>query len=294
MHVRVNGTRLWFDVDGPALLPDGSAMRERPTVVLLHGGPGSFDHSYFKPDFRRLTRLAQVVYLDLRGHGRSARDEPAEWSFETCADDLRAFCDFLGILKPIVYGHSMGGFVAMLYGARHPEHAAALVLQSTHARFDVARLVEGFRRLAGDEVAELAKRDYTGDPLTDEEWARVYAAFGPRVPGAEELARRKGNPDLGATGMERFRSFDVVDQLARIKCPTLVCVGDLDPVTPVEASRELFEGLPSGIARLEVIDGAGHFPWKDAPDRYWTTLEEFVEMAAAHQGDAPDGAARGR
>ena len=70
MQVEVNGTRLWFDVDGPALVPDGPAMRERPTVVLLHGGPGSYDHSYFKPDFAPLARQAQVVYLDLRDHGR--------------------------------------------------------------------------------------------------------------------------------------------------------------------------------------------------------------------------------
>ena len=56
MQLEVNGTRLWFDVDGPALVPDGPAMRERPTVVLLHGGPGSYDHSYFKPDFAPLTR----------------------------------------------------------------------------------------------------------------------------------------------------------------------------------------------------------------------------------------------
>jgi proline iminopeptidase len=69
MLVEVKGTRLWFDVDGPALVPDGPRMRERPTVVLLHGGPGSFDHSYFnfKPDFARLSQAAQVVYLDLRG-----------------------------------------------------------------------------------------------------------------------------------------------------------------------------------------------------------------------------------
>jgi pimeloyl-ACP methyl ester carboxylesterase len=69
MHMDVNGTRLWFDVDGPALVPDGSQMRQRPTVVLVHGGPGVYDHSYFKPDFARLAAHAQVVYLDLRGHG---------------------------------------------------------------------------------------------------------------------------------------------------------------------------------------------------------------------------------
>ena len=70
MQVDVNGTRLWFDVDGPALVPVGTGMRQRPTVLLVHGGPGVFDHSYFKPQFDRLAEHAQVVYLDLRGHGR--------------------------------------------------------------------------------------------------------------------------------------------------------------------------------------------------------------------------------
>jgi proline iminopeptidase len=280
MQVEVNGTRLWFDVDGPSLVPGGAHMRARPTVVLVHGGPGSYDHSYFKPWFAHLTGEVQVVYLDLRDHGRSARHDPADWTFEVCADDLRAFCDTVGITAPVVLGHSMGGFIAMLYGARHPGHARALILQSTMARFDLTRLVEGFRRIADDEVAELARRDYGGDPVTDVEWARVFAAFGPRVPSEEELARRVRNAELALPGMERLRRFDVVDQLARITCPTLVCVGELDPVTPVAASQEIVDALPARLGRLQVVEGAGHFPWLDQPDRYWSLINDFVTTAA--------------
>jgi proline iminopeptidase len=276
MQVDVNGTRLFFDVEGPALVPDGAAMRARPTVVLLHGGPGSYDHSYFKPDFAPLARRSQIVFLDMRDNGRSARHRAADWTFEICADDVRAFCDVLGIARPIVYGHSMGGIVAMLYGARHPGHAAALVLQSTMGRFDLVRLVEGFRRFGGDDVAELARRDYGGDPVTEEEWARVFAAFGPRVPEQEQLARRIRNPEIGLQGMALLRKLDAVPVLARIVCPTLVCVGGLDPVTPVDAAREIVAALPSGVGRLEVIEDAGHFPWKDAPEAYWTVIERFV------------------
>src|SRR3954449_2055540 len=86
MRVNANGVRCWFDVDGPALVPDGTALRERPTVVLLHGGPGGFDHSYFKPDFARLAASAQVVYLDLAGHGRSDWGDPEDWTLELAAD----------------------------------------------------------------------------------------------------------------------------------------------------------------------------------------------------------------
>jgi len=276
MDMDVNGTRLWFDVDGPALVPDGSAMRARPTVVLIHGGPGTYDHSYLKPDFGRLTRCAQVVYLDLRGHGRSARTAVEEWTFEACADDIRAFCDALGIARPIVFGHSMGGFVAMLYAARHPAHPGGLILQSTMARFDLERLVGGFRRFGGDEVAELARRDYGGRSVTDSEWDRVFATFGPRVPDPEQLARRTRNAELSRHGMDLMRRFDIVAELSRIECPTLVCVGELDPVTPVEAAREILAALPAGAGRLEIVDHAGHFPWLDDPDRYWPVIESIV------------------
>jgi pimeloyl-ACP methyl ester carboxylesterase len=278
MHIEVEGRRLWFDVEGPLLVPDATEMRERPTVVLLHGGPGSFDHSYFKPDFARLAAGAQVVYLDLPDHGRSEWGDPEGWSFELCADLVRAFCDVLGIAKPIVYGHSLGGFVAMVYAARHPGHAHGLVLQSTYARFDLGRIVEAFRRLGGDEVARTVERVYGGDSrsVTAEEWAPCWRLFGPWVPGEQERARTIVNQELNAPGLELMRRFDVLDQLARVACRTLVCLGELDPITPVAAAREIADALPEGVARLEVVEGAGHFPWRDAPDRYWPLLTHFV------------------
>jgi proline iminopeptidase len=278
MRVEVNGTRLWFDVDGPALVPDGPEMAERPTVMLLHGGPGSFDHSYFKPELARLAEVAQVVYLDLPGHGRSDWGDPADWSFELCADAVRDFCDVLGIAEPVVFGHSLGSFVAMVYGARHPGHARGLVLQSAFARFDLGRIVEEFRRAGGDQAASVAERVYGGDrsSVTPEEWAPCFRLFGPRVPGEQERARIVFNAELNAVGLEAMRRFDVLDDLRRIDCPTLVCVGELDPITPVSAAREIADALPAGLARLEVIEGAGHFTWLDAPDRYWQLVTEFV------------------
>jgi proline iminopeptidase len=279
MHVEANGRSLWFDVDGLALVPDGREMRRKPTVVLLHGGPGSFDHSYFKPDFARLTDVAQVVCLDLPGHGRSEWGDPASWTWELCADSVRDFCDVVGIEKPVVLGHSLGSFIAMVYGARHPGHAGALVLQSAFARFDLDRIVSEFRRAGGDEVADIAERSYggEGEPVSEEEWSRCWKLFGPSVVEDDEQARTVVNAELNVHGLELMRSFDVVDQLARIECPTLVCVGELDPITPVAAAREIVDALPVGLARLEVIEGAGHFTWRDSPDRYWPLLGAFLE-----------------
>ncbi len=80
MHVGVNGVRLFFDVEGAQFVPDGPVMREKPTLLLLHGGPG-FDHSLYKPAYGALADVAQVIYLDHRGNGRSEAGprNPGHW-----------------------------------------------------------------------------------------------------------------------------------------------------------------------------------------------------------------------
>jgi proline iminopeptidase len=277
MHTYVNGTRLWFDVSGLSLVPDGADLRQRPTVVLVHGGPGTYDHSYFKPEFDRLAEHAQVVYLDLRGHGRSEWGDPAAWTLESCADDIRLFCDAVGIERPIVIGHSMGGPIVLLHGARHPGHAAGLVVLSGFSRWDPPRLVEGFRRIAGNDVAEIAERSYAGEDVPDEEWARVYAAFGPNLPDQDRRALVPKNLALNSYGMDLIRQCDIVDQLGEIASPTLVVVGELDPVTPKDGAEEILGALPEGMGRLQVLEDAGHFSWLDVPNRFWPMLIEFVE-----------------
>jgi pimeloyl-ACP methyl ester carboxylesterase len=251
MQVEVNGSCLWFDVEGPALVPEGPSMRERPTVVLLHGGPGSFDHSYFKPDFpdsRRWRRSSISICRDTAAPSGAIRRAGASSS---AATPSAAFATPLGIGKPVVYGHSLGAMVALVYAARHPGHAGALVLQSAMGQLDLGRIVEGFRRAEGDGVAAIAERVYGGDSrsVTREEWARCWKLFGSSVPGDEERARTVVNVDLNAIGLELMRGFNVLDQLDSIECPTLVCVGELDPVTPVAAAREIADALPEGSAR---------------------------------------------
>src|SRR5262245_44575537 len=132
MRTNINGTELYFDVEGASLVPDGMTMRERPTIVVLHGGPG-LDHTLYKPWLTPLTEIAQIVYLDHRGQGRSGRP-----SLETCtakqmADDVAAFCRTLGVENPVILGHSFGGFVALQLAVRHPGLSAKLILMNTAA-----------------------------------------------------------------------------------------------------------------------------------------------------------------
>jgi proline iminopeptidase len=129
MRVKVGDVKLYFDVDGAALTPQGEAMIERPTMLLLHGGPGA-DHSLFKPEFAALTDVAQIVYLDQRGSGRSDIGSPATWSWRQWADDVVAFCQALDIARPVLVGTSSGALVAMHSAAHHPGLVAGLVLDS--------------------------------------------------------------------------------------------------------------------------------------------------------------------
>lgn len=77
MKIEVNGKALFFDVEGDGVHIDGPVLTEKPTLILLHGSPGNSDHSVFKPMFSQLVDVAQIVYLDLAGSGRS--DDTPGW-----------------------------------------------------------------------------------------------------------------------------------------------------------------------------------------------------------------------
>jgi pimeloyl-ACP methyl ester carboxylesterase len=113
MRVSVNGVRLFFEVEGAKFYPDGPNMRERPTLLLLHGGPG-MDHSTFMPGYSRVSSTAQVIYLDHRGNGRSERGDPGSWQLENWADDVKGFCDALEPPTPQVILDGLGSKQKML------------------------------------------------------------------------------------------------------------------------------------------------------------------------------------
>ena len=174
MRIQIGKSKLFFDIEGAKLRPDGPRMREVPTVILLHGGPG-FDHSSFKPALSPLADIAQVVYLDHRGQGRSDSSTPDRWTLDHWADDVKAFCDALEIERPVVMGTSFGGFVAMAYATRHPEHPGKLILSSTAARQRLDRSLARFERLGGLHAREVAE-EFWSHP-TDESRASLSVTW---------------------------------------------------------------------------------------------------------------------
>jgi proline iminopeptidase len=277
VYAHVNGVRLYFDVDGAGLVPDGTAMRERPTVILVHGGPG-FDHAGYKPTFDGLTDVAQLVYYDQRGQGRSDRGTPADWNLDRWADDLRGLCDALGIVRPIIFGQSFGGMVAMAYAARHPEHPGKLVFSSTSARMDYPRMFAKFGS-HGDDIGAIATAFWSTPSA--ETWApysqRAMHAYQRTPRDADSGARTIYTPEVlfHFAGAEQ-QTMNLLPGLARIRCPTLVIGGEEDPVCPIETQVEIAAAVPAAHVRFERFAGCGHGVYRDDPDRAFALIRGFI------------------
>jgi len=285
MHVLVNGVRLFFDVEGGKLVPDGAVMREKPTLLMLHGGPG-LDHAIFKPVYSSLADIAQVIYLDHRGNGRSEAGPKENWTLAQWAEDVRAFCDTLGIEKPIVLGVSFGGTVAMAYATRYPSHPGKLILITTEARggSHLERRVALFEKFGGPEVGALARRRFLEekghpDEAAVAEWRRLAMPHYTRRSRAEAMGRMIVRQDVlqyftrpGGEG----RSFDMMADLSRIACPTLVMGGEDDPMTPIEAQIDIVAALPKHLVRFEQFSDCGHAVMADQPERGLAVIREFI------------------
>jgi pimeloyl-ACP methyl ester carboxylesterase len=286
MHVLVNGVRLFFDVEGGKLVPDGPAMREKPTLLLLHGGPG-FDHSIYKPAYSAFADIAQVIYLDHRGNGRS-EDGPREgWNLAQWGDDVRAFCDALGIARPVVLGASFGGMVALAYATRHPDHPSKLVLISTEAAGGTYRdrRVALFERFGGPEVGALARRRFLEvqghpDQASLDAWRLLAMPLYTRTPRDPDLSRRAVSRSevlhwFTKPGGESH-TFDMLPDLHRIQCPTLVLGGEDDPIHPIESQADIAASLPAHLVQFERFANCGHAVVPDAPERAMAVIRDFI------------------
>lgn len=283
MYVTANGVRLFFDVEGVKLVPDGPAMRARPTLVLVHGAPGFADHTSFKPTFFALRDTAQVVFFDLRGCGRSDAGPPDRWTVEQWADDLRELCDALDIERPVVLAHSNACFVALTHAIRHPERVAKLILSSPQARLDVERTVAAHERFGGREAAAAARGWFSGpgDTASLAEYLRVCLPLLSGLPNwHRQCVHGVASPGLflafHAPPDGIWHRADLRAALHEVRCPTLVLAGERDPVAPIEDALDLVAGLPAGLARLERFSDCGHGPWYDDPDAVLTAIRDFL------------------
>jgi proline iminopeptidase len=264
MRAKVRGTELYFDVEGAELEPAGLDMRRKPVLVALHGGPGG-DHSGFKPAFSALADKAQIIYLDHRGSGRSARGARETYTLENNVEDLEAFRQYLGLETFGLIGVSYGGMVALSYAARYNHNLSHLLLVVTAAshRF-IDRAKEILAERGTPEQQAVARRLWDGEFESEEQLREYFEVLGP-IYSIDAI-------NEGYSGF--LRDYDVTDQLGKITAPTLVIGGRHDWICAPEFSEEIADGIPG--AQLRMFDNSGHTVYTDEPEAFTDVVRGWL------------------
>jgi proline iminopeptidase len=286
MRAPIRGTELYFDIEGAGLVPDGNRMVERPALFLLHGGPGG-DHTGFKPSHAPLASVAQLVYVDQRGCGRSPDGDPRHYTLDDNIDDLEALRDYLGFERISILGGSYGGMVAQGYGIRYPQRTANLILVSTAPSF---RFIEDARRHVAErgtpDQVRVCERLWEGNFESLEQLREFYRLMQPLYSAAARPEKfdegwdrsRRSYVALNRGFGDFLRTFDFTDDLHRIVCPTLVIAGALDWICPPRHSQIIADRIPR--AHLKIFAKSSHSVAGDETEAYLQAIRGFLTYAS--------------
>jgi pimeloyl-ACP methyl ester carboxylesterase len=231
---------------------------ERTPMLLTHGFGAS--QAMWAPNLDALGLDRQVVTWDLPGHGASIL-RSGELSHDRCIADMVELIDVLNTPRAVVGGMSLGGFLSLLFVARHPERVAALLLVDAGPGFrdDAAR--ESWNAWVGGLADDLEARGLAALRPSPETAAAEHAA------GADALA-------AAARGILIQRDGEAFESLSTITAPTLIVVGANDD-RYLAAADAMARRIPG--ARKVVIENAGHAANMDQPAQFNRSVDEFLE-----------------
>jgi pimeloyl-ACP methyl ester carboxylesterase len=231
-------------------------------VIFLHGGFGSSSELW-------ATTMAALP----PGWSGYAIDNflrsdapPDGYNVNAFAKRTAGFIAALGLERPILVGHSMGGVVCQLTALLYPERVGGLVLTCTGAHMtnhNLAReLLEELRRNGGDR-----------DNLR-----AISANWFHRTPGAffEGYVDRAASAPLRAMidVQESLIATDLREKLPHIEAPTLVVFGAHDTGRTMDHAQTLLDGIPG--SKLAAMKDSGHSPMVETPETYNAALREFL------------------
>ncbi len=269
MRINIGDIELFFEVYGEKLVLAGSNTKEKPTFIFLHGGAGFLDHTPYVEFWSQFSDVAEVIFIDQRGSGRSPCHDAKTWNLKQWGDDIYHFCQVLNIKKPIVGGISYGGMVAMSYAIQYPEHPAALILSDTDAHIDrnhMLHLIEDKLKEKNKSVEEgvAITNQFLDGPITEEVINKYFydilPLFGKPVEILDDFSLV--DPDvvnlkLGEDFLHgELLSFDFRGQLKKILCPTLFLSGDQGPMHSLKTAKELIAAFPKDKIQYKIFEGA--------------------------------------
>jgi len=244
-----------------------------PTVLFSHGL--LYSVRMWDAQIAELRARFRCVAYDHRGQGDSEKP-PTGLDMDTLTEDAAVLIGALGVGPVHFVGMSMGGFVGIRLAARHPELLRSLILVDTSAGPEPAKNLAPYRRL------EWVARWFGTWPVASKVQAIMHGASARKDPARAPILRTWREHLLRADTIAMNRAVEgvltresAVPLLAKIRCPTLVMVGEEDTATVPARSEEIAAGIAG--ARLVRIPRAGHMSPIDAPEAVTAAFRSFLE-----------------
>jgi len=291
-----DGVRIWFE-----------AMGEGVPIVLIAGGPGGNSDS-FRKTHTLLRGVGKVVLMDNRGRGLSEDPgtEPGTYTLEKDVTDVEAVRNALHADKIVVFGHSYGSMVAMLYASRYRDHTLALITSAgVHgAKAFQERNIDEVKRYLQTydpgrwkqivalhdrgmkssehelaELLDLGEGYYYHDPSAE---ARILSQFDtthdPKsVEWNSDVYRQMLGDDPEWTLSGSLAGVELLPALRNYKGPALILGGRHDRVCPPVNQIEIAQSLIN--ARLVFFEHSGHNPHFEEPLRFLDVVMDFLQAA---------------
>jgi len=237
------------------------------TPALLFSNSLGTNYSMWDPQVPELRKKFRVLRYDTRGHGQSSLT-PGPYSIEQLGKDVIALLDALDLDRVHFCGLSMGGMIGMWLGVNVPERLNKLVLCNIAARIGTPETwnarIEAVRTNGMKSVA----------PAVVERWfSPAFRQKAPETISNTQKVLENANPDGYAACCAAVRDFDFREQLSRIRMPTLVIAGALDPATPPADGRFLAHHIPG--ARYAELNAA-HLSNIEDQDRFNSEVAAFL------------------
>ncbi|WP_458208114.1 alpha/beta fold hydrolase [Haladaptatus sp. NG-SE-30] len=277
--IQTNGIETYYERRG-----------EGPPIVFVHAA--MLDHTMWGPQIERFTDKYETIVYDLRGHGRTGGSEVPSYSADLWVKDLHALIEGLGLERPVVCGHSLGGMVVQVYATKYPEGLSGVVLADTFVpeRLHWSERLNAFVlwstilpvRLLG--LARIQRAMVRVTTLFDDEAEagdyatveRIQAEM-PPIP-ADEFAK------IVRTILAFYQKGE--GDYPSIRVPTLVMYGENTMGLGRRHCEKLAREIPG--ASLRVVPGGGHASNLDDPEFYSDAMAELLKRVDFVRGDAPD------
>ena len=229
-----------------------------PTVVMLHEGLGSVSTWRDFPDALGATTGAEGIVYSRYGYGRSTVRREAfavDYMHRAAMDELPSFLDALELEAPVLFGHSDGASIALIFAGLYPERTSGLILEAPHVFTE---------QVSVDSIATIQELYESSNDLRS------------------RLARHHADPDATFYGwnsawqLPEFMSWNIENYLPDIQCPSLLIQGEGDEYGTIEQIERIERGSGGSVEKL-ILDCCGHAPHRDCKDNVLMASKAFLK-----------------